>query len=206
MFKKYKRILVILVLCAGVVGVSLLMMWGNEYKKNALGNSNKKFTSWALTVPIDPQKTYPVADVIDGDTLKIRIAGHVITTRLLGVNTPEVVDPRKPTECFGKEASEESKRLLAGKNVFVAINPDYERIDKFGRLLAYVWLSFNPIESTSTKLFVNEYLIKQGYGREYTFNVKNPYQYQKLFKQDQLSAQKSRKGLWGNCDGLKVYP
>ncbi len=182
--------MVIVVLCVGLISASVAMMFGNEYKKSVIGNGKKKSASWALTVPIDPHMLYPVAEVVDGDTLKIHIAGHDITTRLLGVNTPEVIDPRKPVECFGTEASEESKKLLTGKNVFVAINKNYERTDKFGRLLAYVWVD---------TLFVNNYLIREGYGREYTFNVKNPYQYQKIFKEDELTARKSGKGLWGSC-------
>ncbi|MDD5165540.1 MAG: thermonuclease family protein [Candidatus Pacebacteria bacterium] len=207
MLRKFKKITIIFVLCVLVSSVVVVMMIGNKYKNTLQSNTRKKFTSWALTVPIDSEKLYPVAEVVDGDTLKIHIAGHDITTRLLGVNTPEVVDPRKPVECYGKEASEASKRLLTGKNVFVAINPNYERTDKFGRLLAYVWLALNPHNSdaralssgTTSSLFVNNYLIKEGFGREYTFNVKNPYQYQKLFKEEESVAKKLGKGLWGSC-------
>ncbi len=202
MFSRYKKIVVVAILCAGIISVSIMMIWGNQYRRNVLGSGKKKYTSWALAVPIDPNKLYPVAEVVDGDTLKINIAGHVITTRLLGVNTPEVVDPRKPIECYGKEASEESKKLMTGKSVFVAVNQNYERVDKFGRLLAYVWLAFDLNKtslSTSSALFVNNYLIKEGYGREYTFNSKKPYQYQKIFTEGEMNAKKLKKGLWGSC-------
>lgn len=184
----------------GLIGAGLFIVIGKGYKKNDEGSYKKKFVSWARTVQIDSKRLYPVVEVIDGDTLKIDISGHIITTRLLGVNTPEVVDPRKPAECFGEEASMESKKLLTGKSVFVALNPNYERIDKFGRLLAYIWLSFDSSESTSSRRFVNEYLIKEGYAREYTFNRNNPYQYQKLFKDVEVQAKKMKKGLWGKCN------
>jgi endonuclease YncB( thermonuclease family) len=49
------------------------------------------------------------------------------------------------------------------------------------------------------RVFVNEYLLKEGYAREYTFNEKNPYQYHKQFKLDEAQAKAAGKGLWGKC-------
>lgn len=181
------------------IGLSISMgVW--IYNQKSVGSINqKKFQSWAMTVPIDPAKSYPVIEVIDGDTLKTIIDGHNITIRLLGVNTPETLDPRKPAECFGPEASALTKSLLIGKSILISLNPNYERIDKFGRLLAYVRLDEDSYTSSIGSLFVNEYLIKEGYGREYTFNKKKPYQYQKLFKKDEFDAKNVGKGLWGKC-------
>src|SRR3954466_15793672 len=78
-----------------------------------------------------------VIHVVDGDTLLARFAdGHVEKVRLLGVDTPEVVDPRKPVQCFGPEASAFTKAHLTGRRVLLEL--DAEPRDKYGRLLAYV--------------------------------------------------------------------
>jgi endonuclease YncB( thermonuclease family) len=45
-----------------------------------------------------------VVRVVDGDTIKVRIGGRVETVRLIGVDTPETVDPRKPVQYYGREA------------------------------------------------------------------------------------------------------
>ena len=161
-------------------------------------HSAVQYHSWASTVPIDPNKQYPVSQVVDGDTVKAIIDGHNITIRLLGINAPETVKPNWPVECYGPEASAEMKSLLTGKNVLLALNPDYERIDKYGRLLAYVRLEDASI--ANSEMFVNEYLVKEGYAREYTFNEKNPYQYQKQFQADEAAAKAAGKGLWGKCE------
>jgi micrococcal nuclease len=210
MNKNKKKLVGVVVLC--VLGIMLsigLVVWVYNQKGFGIsgfgassGGGQKKYVSWASKVVIDPAKGYRVVEVVDGDTIKVLIDGHEITVRLLGINTPEVLDPRKPVECYGPEASEETKSLLIGKSVLLVLNPNYERIDKYGRLLVYVRLMQSPDElpaATSSELFVNEFLIKEGYAREYTFNEKNPYQYQSLFKLDESRAKGAKKGLWGKC-------
>lgn len=164
--------------------------------------NKKKHVALADTVSIDPTKLYLVTDVIDGDTIKVRIDEKRITIRLLGVNTPEVLDPRKSAECYGKESSAETKKLLSGREVRISLNPNYEHVDKYDRLLAYIWLK-NDLNgnsrATTSEIFINDYLIKEGFGREYTFNKNKPYQYQKLFSSDESEAQRLDKGLWKNC-------
>lgn len=143
--------------------------------------------------PASPQHTYyVVTKVVDGDTITIDLDGSSETLRLIGINTPETVDPRKPVECFGKEASNEAKSLLTGKKVRIEKDPTQGDRDKYGRLLAYVW--------RDDGLFFNEHMIKAGYAYEYTYNL--PYKYQAQFKADQATAQSQGRGLWapGVCD------
>ena len=147
--------------------------------------------SLAMAAKVDPDKLYEITDVVDGDTFKVKIDGKQITVRLLGINTPEVVDPRKPVECFGPEASAEMKALLkAGKvgpsEVKLTLNPNREKIDKYNRLLAYAYLADG--------LFINEYMVKEGFAREYTYG--KAYQYQKEFKEAEKTAKDLGKGLW----------
>ena len=206
MFENKVRLWSVIILCLCGIGLSIgLVVWIFNHKNSrgydGYNSGTSKYISWANTVSVDPNTLYPVTDVIDGDTIKVLIEGHIITVRLLGINTPETVDPYKPVECFGPEASNEVKKILTGKSVFLTLNANYERVDKYGRLLAYVKLVQKPdgVSTTTSDLFVNEFLIKEGYAHEYTFNEKNPYQYQGLFKADELEAKKAGKGLWGKC-------
>lgn len=81
----------------------------------------------------DPQRDYRVVRVIDGDTLLMQ-GDHRV--RLLGVNTPETSHPDRPIEPFGPEAAEFTRSFVgAGR---VRLRFDRERIDSFGRILAFV--------------------------------------------------------------------
>lgn len=131
--------------------------------------------------------TYLVSKVVDGDTIKVAWADEIVTIRMIGVDTPETVDPRKTVQCFGKEASAVTKQLLASSTVFLEIDPTQGVTDKYGRLLAYVHRAHD-------NLFINKYLIAEGYAHEYTYAV--PYQYQAEFKQAEKDAREAQKGLW----------
>src|SRR2546422_658464 len=65
------------------------------------------------------EETVTCIRVIDGDTIEVSIAGQAEKVRLIDVDTPETVDPRKPVEFFGKEASAFTKMLVEGKKVFL---------------------------------------------------------------------------------------
>ena len=132
-----------------------------------------------------------VTKVIDGDTIDVEIDGNRETLRLIGVDTPETVDPRKPVQCFGREASEFTKSKLSGKEVILEADPTQGERDKYGRLLRYVFLD---------EVNFNELLIKEGYAHEYTYNF--PYKYQKEFKNAESFATENKKGLWADdaCD------
>ncbi len=138
-------------------------------------------------------QTYPVIKVVDGDTLDVKINGKTERLRLIGVDTPETVDPRKPVQCFGKEASAKAKVLLLGKSVVLTGDPTQGERDKYGRLLRYVTLP-------DGRSF-NELMIKEGYAFEYTYNI--PYKYQSKYKQLQSEARQKKRGLWADtaCKG-----
>jgi micrococcal nuclease len=135
--------------------------------------------------------TFAVSRVIDGDTFVIDMDGEEVTVRLIGVNTPETVDPRRPVQCYGEEASDEAKRLLEDAAVEIETDPSQGDRDKYGRLLAYAILEDGTV--------VNEHLILEGFGYEYTYDV--PYRYQERFKEAQQRAETEQRGLWapGAC-------
>ncbi|PIR56848.1 MAG: hypothetical protein COU72_04065 [Parcubacteria group bacterium CG10_big_fil_rev_8_21_14_0_10_41_35] len=162
--------------------------------KNTVSVSPQVIVTPAKPATSDPKYTYySVIKVVDGDTLSINLEGVTETIRLIGINTPETVDPRKPVECFGKQASDKAKMLLSGKNVRIEKDVTQGDRDKYGRLLAYVW--------RDDGLFFNEYMIQEGYAYEYTYN--KPYKYQTDFKADQTTAKAQNKGLWAPdiCNG-----
>lgn len=127
---------------------------------------------------------YEVVRVLDGDTFEVKGKTETITVRMMGIDTPETIDPRKTVQCFGKEASNKTKELLMGKKVRL----ETEGLDKFHRTLAYVYLEDG--------LLVNKYLIENGYAHEYTYNI--PYEKQIEFKKAESIANRENKGLWGD--------
>ena len=154
------------------------------------------FVRAATIISIDQSRLYPVTYVTDGDTFKVKIGSHEITIRMLGINTPETVDPRKPVECYGKEASDETKSLLSGRLVRLKLNPNREEKDKYGRYLAYVY--------RDDELFVNESLLQNGYAREYTFGTS--YMFQKEFRDIEGTAKEKGRGLWESCEIKDLRP
>jgi micrococcal nuclease len=137
---------------------------------------------------------YPVLRVVDGDTIDVGVNGKTERLRLIGINTPETVDPKKPVECFGPQASANAHKFLDGTEVKIAADPSQGDKDIYGRLLRYVWLRDG--------LFYNLEAIKDGFAFEYTF--KTAYQYQKEFQAAQKSAQENKLGLWSACDENKI--
>ena len=162
-----------------------------------LANVTTSMTDGATTPP-HPKNTYPVEKVIDGDTISIIKDGKAVTLRLVGLDTPETVDPRKPVQCFGKAASDKAKELLAGKTVRLEFDSSQGLLDKYGRTLAYVFLSNGTL--------FNEYMIAEGYGHEYTYNL--PYKYQREFKAAEARAREEKRGLWADdtCAGDTKKP
>ena len=137
---------------------------------------------------------FRVQKVVDGDTIEILKYGRTEKVRLIGIDTPETLDPRKPVQCYGKEASNNTKHLLEGQMVKIETDPLVGERDKYNRILAYVWLDNNKL--------INLELISNGYAHEYTYRSQ-PYKYQSQFKSAEKSAQSSNLGFWSvqTCNG-----
>ena len=138
---------------------------------------------------------YCVEHVVDGDTLDLDMNGKRVRVRLIGINTPETVDPRRAVECFGKEASNKAKELLSGKWVSIESDPTQDANDKYGRKLLYVY--------TEDGVMFNKQMIEEGYAYEYTYRY--PYKYQKDLKAAERDARTHERGLWAatTCGGSK---
>lgn len=127
---------------------------------------------------------YDVVRVVDGDTIVVKYNGVDEKVRLIGIDTPESVhaDESKNTE-EGVLVSDYTKKMLTGKKV--GLEFDVSKRDKYGRLLAYVYLDGE---------MYNKILLKEGYATVATYppNVKYVDEFVKLQKE----ARENNKGLW----------
>ena len=128
-----------------------------------------------------------VVRVVDGDTAEMRLgSGGTEGVRFIGVDTPESVAPGQPVECFGKKASRFTTALLEGERVELRYGA--ERRDRYGRLLAYVYLRDR---------FVNAELVRLGYAT--TLEIAPNVDYAERFARLQQAAANAGRGLWGAC-------
>jgi len=133
-----------------------------------------------LSVSCSNSQNLKCTRVIDGNTIALN---NGETVRLIGVDTPETKHPRKPVEYYGKEASAFTKKMVEGKQV--KLEYDWQSKDKYGRTLAYVYLTDGT--------FLNAEIIKQGYGHAYT---QFPFKYLEQFRQYEREAKEGTRGLW----------
>ncbi len=178
---RIKYLLSLLILIASI----FLQFWWINYSK--VEPKRLPASKPTPTQMVDKDGPFKVFKVVDGDTIKIALENNEIkTVRLIGIDTPETVDPRKPIECFGKEASQKLKSLLEDQPVYLAKDNSQNNEDKYGRWLRYVYLEDGT--------FINKLLVMQGYAYEYTYD--KPYKFQQEFKEAQMRAQLNDIGLW----------
>ena len=126
---------------------------------------------------------YYCSYVIDGDTIIVIIDGKKEKVRLIGVDTPEKDGPYTKEEPFNREASAFTRKMTAGKNV--KLEYDWQKHDKYGRVLAYVYLEDGT--------FLNAELVKQGYA---TVFRKFHFKYRDDFIRYEREARENKRGLW----------
>jgi micrococcal nuclease len=124
-----------------------------------------------------------VVKVVDGDTIHVRVAGRVEKVRYIGVNTPEVHHPSKGEQPGGREAAALNRALVARRQVRLEL--DVQERDRYGRLLAYVWIG---------ETMVNAELVRRGYAQVMTIppNVRH----QEFLVKLQRDARQAERGLW----------
>jgi len=133
-----------------------------------------------ISEPVDNSQTenlFKVKKVIDGDTIELE-NGEVV--RYIGINAPE------NNECFFEQAKQMNRDLVEGKEV--KLGKDVSDRDKYNRLLRYVYVD---------DIFVNDYLVKQGYAlADFIFPDEK---YKDQFEQSQTYAKENKLGLWGSA-------
>jgi micrococcal nuclease len=125
-----------------------------------------------------------VVRVVDGDTIRVKLGDdRVERVRYIGVNAPELHHPRKGEEPGGRQAAAVNRQLVDGRRVRLEL--DVRLRDRYGRLLAYVWVD---------DVMVNAELVSLGYAQVMT--VPPNVRYQSLFVKLQRDARESGRGLW----------
>src|SRR5581483_1419814 len=129
-----------------------------------------------------------VVRAVDGDTIVVAFAdGHTDTVRILGADTPETHDPRKPVQCYGPEAAAYTRRRLTG--ALVQLEDDVVQRDVYGRRLAYVRVDGH--------LFEDE-LLERGYARLLVIAPNGAHARRLLH--EELDARRRGAGLWTACE------
>jgi len=135
-----------------------------------------------------PKGVVLVTKVVDGDTIRVALNGKDTTIRIIGIDTPETVDPRKPVQCMGKAASDRAKTLLSGKAVYLEPDPTQGDKDNYGRLLRYVFIKGSDDYGLGA--------LAEGLAHEYTYDL--PYKYQLEYKKAEQAARDAKVGLWAD--------
>jgi micrococcal nuclease len=126
-----------------------------------------------------------VLEVTDGDTVEVRLGGRAEDVRYIGIDTPEV-DPSIGVECFGPEASRLNERLVGGRRVRLVF--DDELRDRYGRLLAYVYVG---------KVLINAEIVRRGYAR--TLTIPPNTDRAAVLARLERAAGRTGRGLWSAC-------
>jgi micrococcal nuclease len=144
--------------------------------------------------PIGPTEHATVVRVVDGDTIVIDRGFGEERLRYIGVDTPETVAPGSPVEWMGPEASAANKALVEGREV--VLERDVSEVDRFGRLLRYVWLQDGSVAGAASGwLLVNLALVARGFAQVSTFPP--DVRYVDLYLEAQRRARDEGLGLWG---------
>jgi endonuclease YncB( thermonuclease family) len=166
----------------------------------AVGNSTSypAAVGAGLTRPADAKGPYAITRVVDGDTDKVSIDGRSVTLRLIGIDTPETNNPRKPVQCFGNEASTRAKALLTGRKIWIQYDTSQDHKDRYDRDLVYVWLDGHTM--------FNQVMVREGFAHEYTYD--RAYRYQAQFRTAQRQAKAAGLGFWSRraCSGNTEQP
>lgn len=162
MYKQIVKLFTIFFLVIFLFGCSKTNLTNNkpiQRKQEKQSATTSDSVGLKLPAPIIINKTinnfYKIVKVVDGDTIDVNIDGKTERIRMIGVNTPETVDPRKPVECFGREASDKAKEWLSGQEIRLESDTTQTDRDKYNRLLRYAW--------RKDGLFYNLEIIKRGF-------------------------------------------
>ena len=139
-------------------------------------------------------ESYTVEYVIDGDTFIVSMDGYSTKIRLIGVDTPESVasdaylqSSGKENTTEGKEASNFTTDLITGKTVYLEYDTD--KIDKYGRTFAYVYLDENK------ETMLQDVLLEKGLAC--TMTIKPNTRYAAHFAEIETQAKENGAGFWG---------
>jgi micrococcal nuclease len=129
-----------------------------------------------------------VVRTVDGDTVWVRLASGIEKVRYIGIDTPEVHHPTRGEEPGGRAATDINRGLVGDRPV--RLEPDVQLRDRYGRLLAYVWVR----RADGGEVMVNAEMVRLGYAAVMTIppNVRHAETFRKLAAE----ARENHRGLW----------
>lgn len=134
-------------------------------------------------------KKAKIIKVIDGDTFKVEIQGTIVNVRCILIDSPEIKHPFKNSEVYGSEANEFAKKLLLENDTVYLEFEGKKTIDKYNRLLAYVWY-----KEQSIKKLYNEEILRVGLAKLNTkFNYKK---YLQILENAENEAKSLKLNIW----------
>lgn len=137
-------------------------------------------------------QTATIVRDVDGDTIKVDVGGKQTSVRLIGIDTPETHKPGVKVECGGREASANMARLArAGAKARLTYDPTQDRVDRYGRLLAYVSVDGRGLQLAQ---------LRAGLARVYVYGGK-PFTRVASFRRAEHAAERAHRGVWGSCNG-----
>ena len=132
-----------------------------------------------------------VVYVVDGDTVDVRLAGgERERVRLLGIDSAE------RGGCWSAEASKRARTLALGKRVVLRGDATQDTRDRYGRLLAYVWLPGGQD--------LGYRLVAGGFAKVYVYD--GTFRRLWAYRSAERGARTAARGLWGRCAGAKPPP
>ncbi len=142
--------------------------------------------------PLPRREPAKVVRAVDGDTLSVDLKdGGRRDVRLIGIDTPETVRPNTPVQCGGRQASASMHALADGRRVTLIGDPTQDRVDRYGRLLAYVIRGKRNLAKVQ---------LRRGWAKVYVYNH-HPFRKVRSFRHAEHRAERSDRGVWAECDG-----
>ena len=137
-----------------------------------------------------PQATYAVARVIDGDTIALTNGTRV---RLVQIDAPEL----SSGECFSAASRSTLARLLpVGTRVLLEYDRRLDRVDRYGRTLAYVRKGLENVNVT---------LVDRGAASVWFYDGDRG-RYATRLMRAARAAKAAKRGLWKACPGTPLDP
>lgn len=189
-----KLVLLLLLLgvpTAGIVTGKIAHLGPWEVSQYSAASAYDTITTKYLDA-MTPSDDGQVVRVVDGDTVKVRIAGKVETIRVLGIDTPETKKPGTPVQCFGPEATKNAEKWVAKvkRKVTLARDAAAPDRDRHQRLLRYV----EPREGGRD---LSEEQITGGFAKVAAYKQK--LRHLPALERAQRAAKRDKRGLWGAC-------
>jgi micrococcal nuclease len=132
-----------------------------------------------------------VTKVVDGDTLWVQLAGGKSEkVRLIGVDAAE------RGACFAAAATDRARRLALSKQVTLRGDRTQATRDRYGRLLAYVWIPGGRD--------LGYQLIAGGFAKVYV--TRDPFQRLSAYRSAESHAKSARTGRWTTCGATTIRP